>query len=334
LALQKKVELDFQAEADDISLYFDPEKIERITTNLLSNAFNYTPANGKIVVSIRKGVGTAFTSGCVEIIVSDTGTGIPPDQLPYIFDRFYRGESSYEYKRKGTGIGLALAKELVELHHGEIDVHSSCHPDHTRGTEFIIRLPMGKKHLLETEILDSPQPGPGQSPSYNIPVTDGQINTDSIDSEQEEMEYEESGDRGDEPAKKEKPIILVVDDNVDMRRYIRSAIEPYFNIKEAANGKEGIAKAGEIIPDLVISDIMMPEVDGYELCAHLKKDIKTSHIPVILLTAKASEKSMAEGLETGADDYITKPFNTDLLVIRIKNLVRLRRQLQQKIQQD
>ena len=152
---------------------------------------------------------------------------------------------------------------------------------------------------------------------------------------EEEIEYEKGGG-GDEyrQAKHKKHIILVVDDNADLRAYIRGALEPHFTIKEAANGREGIDRAGEIMPDLVISDVVMPETDGYELCARLKTDLKTSHIPVILLTARASETSMVQGLETGADDYITKPFNTGLLAIRVRNLIRLRRQLQQKIRQD
>jgi ligand-binding sensor domain-containing protein/signal transduction histidine kinase/DNA-binding response OmpR family regulator len=318
LAQQNKVKLSFQGEADEISLYFDPEKMERILINLLANAFNHTPGGGKIAVSLRK-TGAAALPGVVEISVRDTGTGIPAGQLPHIFNRFYRGESSYEYKSKGTGIGLALVRELVELHHGEIDVESSCQPDHTRGTEFILRLPLGKKHLKMEEIGDSPGDAAQRTPSIDIPARGRQgDNTNSA----------QTGPGDD------KPIILVVDDNGDVRSYIRSALEPHFNILEAANGREGIDKAGEIIPDLVISDIMMPEVDGCELCTHLKKDIKTSHIPVILLTARASEKSMAEGLETGADDYITKPFNADILVIRVKNLIRLRRHLQQKFQKN
>ncbi|MCP5051002.1 MAG: response regulator [bacterium] len=321
LALQNQVELTFLAETEELPLYFDPEKMERIITNLLSNAFNYTPGNGKISVLIREVVGTGYPSGCVEIAVSDTGTGIPSGQLPHIFDRFYRGMQSHEYKRKGTGIGLALAKDLMELHHGQIEVHSSVMED-TRGTEFILRLPLGTEHLQPGEIMETPGFDLAQVPAFKVDVDfsehETHMDTGNIDDELEEA----------------KPIILVVDDNADVRTYIRGSLEPHFNVTEAANGREGIDRAGEIIPDLVISDVMMPEVDGYQMCSRLKKDIKTSHIPIILLTAKASETSMAEGLETGADDYITKPFNSDILVIRVKNLIRLRRQLQLKFQQD
>jgi ligand-binding sensor domain-containing protein/signal transduction histidine kinase/DNA-binding response OmpR family regulator len=331
LALHNEIDLTFQAEVDDILLYFDPGKMERILTNLLSNAFNYTAARGKIRVAIQKVIGTASPGGCVEILVGDTGIGIPADCLPHIFDRFYRGEGEggNESRAGGTGIGLALVRELVELHYGEIEVHSSCRPDHTRGTEFILRLPMGKAHLQAEEIVAAVEDkqkflrgGPG-----------GAVFSKSAPPNRESVPQTR---RGQESNKQEqdKPVILVVDDNADVRAYIRGALESRFNIEEAANGQEGIDKAGGIMPDLVISDIMMPGPDGFELCACLKKDIKTSHIPIVLLTAKASETSIVQGLETGADDYIVKPFNAHILVSRVTNLIRLRRQLQEKIQAE
>jgi len=331
-AWQNKIELNFQAESQEIFIYFDPEKIERIITNLLSNAFNYTPKGGKISVSIRSAGRNAAPGACVEIAVCDTGIGIPVDQLPHIFDRFYQGDTTHKYMRKGTGIGLALVKELMELHRGEIEVRSSCQPDHTRGTEFILRLPRGKTHLQPGEIVNEAKDiktVPHISRAYYPPLAKA---FDDLENNARSTKDNEPGPGTAGAAKKE--IILVADDDEDMRYYIRIALEPYFNVVEVENGKEGMDKAVEIIPDLVVSDVMMPELDGFELCARLKKDIKTCHIPVILLTAKASEKSMAGELETGADDYITKPFNIDLLVIRVKNLLRLHRQLQQKIHQD
>ncbi|MCP5048335.1 MAG: response regulator, partial [bacterium] len=239
--------------------YFDPEKLEKIISNLLSNAFKYTPAHGEIIVFLKNiPAGGRFPSGGVEIFVRDTGPGIPPDQLPHIFDRFYRGTHSHEYKRKGTGIGLALAKDLMELHHGQIEVQSSIRED-SRGTEFILRMPLGSKHLQPGEIMDSPGFDLAQVPSFKVDVTSPEHETGSdfvtID------DYREDS----------KPIILVVDDNADVRTYIRGALEPHFKVAEAADGKDGINKAGEIIPDLVISDVMMPVADGYELCAFLKK---------------------------------------------------------------
>jgi signal transduction histidine kinase/ligand-binding sensor domain-containing protein/DNA-binding response OmpR family regulator len=323
LARQNNVELVFQADEEEISPYFDARKIERIIANLLANAFKYTPARGKIQVSLRKLMGTVQSSGRLEISVRDTGPGIPAGQLPHIFDRFYSDETGDSYKRTGTGIGLALVKELVELHRGEINVHSRCQPDQTSGTEFILRLPMGNDHLQEEEIVEEAHELHELSRiNYSPPLPGASL---------EESPGESPGE---EPGKQDKPIILVVDDNADVRAYIRTELERQFNIEEAADGREGIDKAREIMPGLVISDIMMPGIDGYELCARLKKDIQTSHIPVILLTAKASESSIIQGLETGADDYITKPFNAAVLLSRVKNLVRLRRQLQRKIQDE
>lgn len=333
LARQNKINLDFKTEADEIILYFDPEKLERIIFNLLSNAFNYTPPGGGISVYLREIPEPALPSGCLEIVVKDTGSGIAAERLPRIFDRFYRGETSHDYRRKGTGIGLALTKELVELHRGQIEVESKCLPGHRGGTAFFIRLPRGKDHLNTREI-EAP---PGKYNREIAPMLDysGLARTETGDGEHTgDSEGNVSPGHGGDEYPEKKPIILVVDDNPDVRSYIKSALANYFIVKEAADGKEGIQKAGDIIPDLVISDVMMPIIDGFELCAHLKKDIKTSHIPVILLTARASETSMAQGLETGADDYVTKPFNADLLIIRVKNLIRLRRQLQCKIQQD
>jgi DNA-binding response OmpR family regulator/ligand-binding sensor domain-containing protein/signal transduction histidine kinase len=317
LALQKKVGLSFQGQEQDISVYFDSEKLEIIITNLLANAFNYLSGGGKITVSVRRVEGTdSFPTGCVEISVRDTGPGIPKHQLPHIFDRFYRGTGSHGFDRKGAGIGLALSKDLVELHHGEIRVQSSCRDDHTRGTEFIIRLPTGKEHLKSDEIAD-----PGDT---GIVIRD-------VFPQPEADEHKQKLLRGaarKAPCDNRLPIILVVEDNPIERLFIKVTLELQYNVIEAADGEEGILRAKEIIPDLIVSDIIMPVIDGYELCHTLKQDVLTSHIPIILLTAKGSEESVLQGLETGADDYITKPFSKSLLVARAGNLMELRRQLQ------
>jgi DNA-binding response OmpR family regulator/signal transduction histidine kinase len=321
LALQKKVALTFQGKEEQLPVYLDPEKLEIIITNLLSNAFKYLPAGGKVTVLVRRAVGTdSFPFGSVEISVRDTGPGIPGDQLPYIFDRFYRGTGSQGSDRKGTGIGLALSKDLVALHHGEIHVQSSCRDDHTRGTEFIIRLPLGKEHLQPGEIAD---PGDaGSVPQESTPPALTHTYTYPVD-------HDAPPQPGtDKNNKKQIPIILVVEDNPIERLFIKVTLENQFNVIEAADGLEGILRAKEIIPDLIVSDIIMPVIDGYELCRRLKKDVLTSHIPIILLTARGSEESVLQGLETGADDYITKPFSKSLLVARAGNLLELRRQLQ------
>jgi len=325
LAAQNELHLEFHTKEKDITLYFDGEKIEKAVCNLLINAIKFTPPAGKITVTLH--VKKDISPGFLEISVGDTGIGIPLAQLEYIFDRFYQARGLKEHAHKGSGIGLALAKELVSLHHGEISVHSW----EGKGSQFTIRLPLGDKHLEPEEIVRHP----GKPVKPEVPKED----PDLYLMEKEEEEVDQIDNRTidqtiDEDLTLEKNIILVVEDNADVRTYIKSAIEPHYQMKEAKDGREGIEKALEIIPDLIISDVMMPGIDGYELCRVLKNDVKTSHIPVILLTARAAEDDIVEGLETGADDYITKPFNTRILCARIKNLIDLRRQWQQKIQRQ
>ena len=319
LAVQNEVELIFQTEAGDIPLYFDPEKLEEVISNLLSNAVKFTPAGGRIslAVKVKEGQSGTGEQDFLEVSVSDTGPGIPREELAHIFDRFYQADSTYEHHRQGTGIGLAIAREIVELHHGDIKAHSP--GDKDAGTRFVIQLPMGDAHLKPGEIVES-LPAPKK-----IEVPAPEVKED----EQEEVEPGEKEEEiVKEPADREKDIILVVEDNADVREYIRGALEPEYTVKEAMDGEEGLQQAREIVPDLIICDIMMPGMDGYELCRTLKTEIATSHIPVILLTAKAAEENIIQGLETGADDYITKPFNTKMLLARIRNLIELRRHWQ------
>jgi DNA-binding response OmpR family regulator/signal transduction histidine kinase len=312
LAQQKNIELRFHEVEENIPVYVDPEKLEKIISNLMSNAFNYTPEGGKVTVSIQpvtQAVG--FDHGCVEISVRDTGSCIPAHQLPHIFDRFFQAEGSDT--RQGTGIGLALVKELVEIHQGKIEAHSICSEDQTRGSKFTVYLPMGKEHLKPEEMAGAevrqwhpPPPKPiEQEPVDQHPAAEAKTG-----------------------AQKEKPLVLVVDDNADVRTHLQNCLTPGFNVVEAADGKAGIMEAKSIIPDLILCDVMMPGTDGYEVCRILKADILTSHIPIILLTAKAGRESELEGLETGADDYIAKPFSSAVLLVRINNLIQLRRQMQ------
>jgi signal transduction histidine kinase/ligand-binding sensor domain-containing protein/DNA-binding response OmpR family regulator len=348
LADQRELDLTFQAEAEDITLYIDAEKLENIMSNLLINALKFTPPGGKITVTVRldneyfpeeinnqkflrEGPDASRggfleksppgRGGFLKISVSDTGPGISREQLVHIFDRFYQSDSAYEHREKGSGIGLALVKELVQVHHGKIDVYSR----EGKGTEFIITLPMGDAHL-----------GPGEIVKQDITADVKTSVPAAVDIRVEELDEMETTEIEEdiESLQAGKEIILVVEDSADMRDYIRGALESLYSVVEAADGQEGIEKAQEIIPDLIISDIMMPVKDGYELCRTLKTNIRTSHIPVILLTAKASEESIVQGLETGADDYITKPFSTQILLARIKNLIDLRRQLHSNIDRE
>ena len=346
LANTRELDLRFHAAEEDITLYVDTGKLEEVITNLLINAVKFTPAGGKITVEAGRDTGKyeAFPSGNLQISVRDTGLGISREQLTHIFDRFYQAESTYENQRQGTGVGLALVKELVQLHHGKIDVYSH----EGKGTEFIISLPMGEGHLQPGEIIEAvDRVVLGEAKEHEAGLKPGI--PAGIDLQAAELadlaQLEETVDEADTgiaagaapgngPLPPGKEIILVVEDNPEVRGYIRGELEPGYEVIEAADGLGGIAKAMEIIPDLVISDIMMPGCDGYKLCRTLKKDIKTSHIPIILLTAKASEESIVQGLETGADDYITKPFNARILAVRIRNLIELRRQLQLNIHRE
>ncbi|MCP5050100.1 MAG: response regulator, partial [bacterium] len=310
-----------ETETGDIVLYIDPQKMEIVFTNLLANAVKFTPPGGKIEVTVKENPpsGENFPSGSVEISVSDTGPGIPKGQLAHIFDRFYQSDSTFEHHRKGSGIGLALTKELVELHHGTIEAESY----EGKGSQFTLRFPMGSAHL-------SPDPDANKKTPVDISV-DIPVYEYEIPMEMEEIVPETRLELEAEVGVSNKEIILVVEDSADLRDYIRGALETGYEVVEAGDGSEGIRKARDIIPDLVISDIMMPETDGYELCRQLKSDIDTSHIPIILLTAKASEENILKGLETGADDYVTKPFSTKILMARIKNLIDIRGQLQTNI---
>lgn len=338
LAVRKKLDLTCCAEEEAALLYFDRGKIDKVIGNLVANAVKFTPAGGKVAVTaaVHSGRQGNFPGGYIKISVRDTGIGIPKDQLPYIFDRFYQagGDPAHGIEHKGSGIGLALVKELVHLHHGEITVKSEV----GKGSEFSLLLPLGAAHLKPDEILADSEslPPEQQEEIYETSSYHSYINEEVDEAEefteQENAAFKEDSDMEEDLEKKD--VILVVEDNPDVRKYIRGALQAGYTVVEAVDGRQGIDKARKIIPDLIISDIMMPAIDGYQLCNVLKKDVKTSHIPIILLTARASEESIIAGLKTGADDYITKPFNTNILLTRIKNLIDLRRQLQEKIQRE
>lgn len=331
VANKNEIDLTFQSSEENVMLYFDAEKVEEILFNLLSNAIKFTPRGGKITAAAERippGLDKS-KPGWLAISICDSGPGIPREQLTHIFDRFYQADSTYEHHRQGTGIGLAIAKELVEIHHGSIDVHSS----EGQGATFTVLLPLGKAHLQPDEISEIAVAPTLRKPQTEIPgfFNEAEESTAAAESAPA-LSDEGMGGAEDEATdifKKGREIILVVEDSADVRDYIRGALETEYQVIEAADGREGIQKAQEVIPDLVISDIMMPGIDGYELCRQLKNDVATSHIPIILLTARAAEENIIQGLETGADDYITKPFNTRILSARIKNLIDLRSHLQQ-----
>jgi signal transduction histidine kinase/ligand-binding sensor domain-containing protein/DNA-binding response OmpR family regulator len=324
LAKQKEIELVFKAEIESIAIYIDKDKLEKIIYNLLSNAFKFTQAGGRIEIEVSaNGVDTNklpaanLETNYTVISISDTGSGISPDHLPHIFDRFYQVDDSFIKDQEGTGIGLALVKEFVDLHHGQVLVESNL----GQGAIFRVYLPMGKNHLREEEI------------DTGL-LSEENIHPSEIIEEIWEMETESQKSDSGPPKSKletEKPLLLIVEDNIDLHVYMNSQLSNDYRIIDAMDGVKGLEKAIETIPDLIISDVMMSEMDGYELCHKVKTDERTSHIPLILLTARASMDSKIEGLEKGADDFITKPFDVLELHTRIKNLIKQRRRLHEKL---
>lgn len=314
LAERKKIRYDLQIPEAVTNCYFDRDKVEKILLNLLSNAFKFTPEKGEIICSAtyqdEEGKGD---TRYVEIVVQDTGPGIPAEQLDKIFDRFYQVEDGWKKETGGTGIGLSLTRELTALQHGGIRVES----DLRKGSRFVVKLPVGKDHLKPHE--------------YSISENDG-AETESmiIKCSLSEKYQNEPGNLYEITGSGERPIVLIVDDNEDIRRHIGESLAKEFNVIVACTGKEGLEKSAAIIPDLVITDLMMPEMDGLELCKKLKSDERTSHVPIIMLTAKAEAENKIAGLETGADDYITKPFNKKELIIRTRNLIDQRNKLRDK----
>jgi signal transduction histidine kinase/ligand-binding sensor domain-containing protein/DNA-binding response OmpR family regulator len=312
IAERKQIYLRFNSAEERIAVYFDRDKSEKILINLLSNAIKFTPAGGEVEVTVSIRSKDGMDRVAVEI--RDTGIGISGDQLPHIFDRFYQVDSTSTREHEGTGIGLALVKELVDLHRGSIDVIST--PG--RGSAFTVFFPLGNSHLHPEEIISTDE----KSPAY-------------ISSDEEMREYIQESDEPDTLShsgslKQDETIILIVEDNPAVRAYMREHLEPFYTIIDAKNGAEGFAKAVEQIPDLILSDVMMPGINGYILCNQIKTDERTSHIPVVLLTAKAGLQDKIEGLETGADDYIVKPFESHELLARIKSIIENRRRVREK----
>ncbi len=302
--LAEKMEIDLQLETSSevIKVWFDRDHFEKILFNLLSNAFKHTPSGGRICIALKE-----YTDKVV-LIVQDNGSGIKQEHFDNLFQTFF----SYDEDRHhtGTGIGLALTKSLVDMHRGVIEVNT----EEGKFTEFLITLKKGSKHFDASEI---------QHFSDDIESMDHypslmQVELDEIPFEQPEETTEVDPDL---------PKLLIVEDNIQVRLYIKSIFKKHYTVLEAANGEEGYHMAKEVIPDVIISDIMMPVMDGISLCKKLKSGKVTSHIPVILLTARTSLIFKVEGLETGADDYVSKPFNPKVLELKVRNLIRMRTKL-------
>ncbi len=307
LATSQQKQFHFLADTDELLVAFDAEKIRQIITNLFSNALKFTPEQGNVYVSVSQEASENSDSTTLILKVKDTGIGIPENQQAHIFDRFYQLDNSHTRKAEGTGIGLALTKELVKLMNGTIAVKSPP-VGATKGTEFIIHIPLAKASMADEVTIT-----PAYKKEYAV-----------ISAEQQPgSHYVDTAYTGGT-----QPLILLVEDNADVVAYTASCL-PDYRLAVGKDGKEGLEIAVEIIPDLIITDVMMPFVDGFEMCRKLRLDERTSHIPIIMLTAKADIQSKLEGLEKGADVYLEKPFHKEELLLRIKKLVEQRKQLQQ-----
>ena len=290
MADKKHIQFSFFSGIDTFSMAFDADKVGKIVMNLLSNAFKFTPEGGRVTVMIEH---VAGTPDMLEIKIADTGIGISDVDKEHIFERFYQADHKGVEETTGNGIGLSLVRDFVTLHEGEVKVFDNI----GTGSVFVIQFPV--KHV-ETQVQLPPEIG----------ISIG---------EEEDKEIKEETER------KDFPLLLIVDDNEDFRIFMRYSLELQYRVKLAVNGNEAWEMMQEELPDLVISDVMMPQMDGNELCRLIKQDKRTAHIPVILLTARQNTEAKLEGLQTGADDYVTKPFNMTILVLRIRKLIELSR---------
>jgi signal transduction histidine kinase/ligand-binding sensor domain-containing protein/DNA-binding response OmpR family regulator len=312
LADQKNISLKFESESESICVWIDRDNLEKIIDNLLSNALKFTPSGGEVIVGVNE-TQTKGNRSC-EIKITDSGIGIPEDKLEKIFDRFFQVDDSTQRNYGGSGIGLALVKELVDLHKWSISVQSE--PE--KGTEFKLTIPMWDYLDAHEKIITDSATTFNDARKFKQHIREFNYST-SENKRQNEIGISIN-----------RPSVLIVDDSEDVRRYLSNLLEEYYEVSEADNGESGIKAATENLPDLIISDIMMPSMDGIEFCNRIKSEWQTSDIPVILLTAKASFESRIEGLEIGADDYLTKPFDSRELFTRIKNLLEQRKRLREK----
>lgn len=306
-AERKRISFEFDSEGGDLNAQYDKEKLDKVFNNLLSNAFKFTPKGGRIKLLVKDV--SQDDRDYTEITVKDNGAGISRDNINKVFDRFYQVDGSSTREFEGTGIGLSLVKELVELHHGTLELKS----EPGFGSEFKVLLP----HVQNIKDIDT-----------NI-----EIDPDYQGNTQVEMASIDSAPDFIVPSQTQRlnqsgslPRVLVVDDNEDIRQYVSNCLLSSYRVFTACDGITGLQQVQQHPPDLIISDIMMPGMDGYEFCRNLKDNSQTRHIPLIFLTAKASDEMLIEGLNLGADDYLVKPFNSKELLARVNNLITLKQQ--------
>lgn len=302
MAESKEIQLNFQSSEEEILMDFDPEKLGQIQNNLISNAIKFTPKGGSIMVKLSR-----WSEKSLQLIVTDTGAGIPAAKLPLIFDRFYQVDGTDTREGEGTGIGLSLVKELTHLMKGEISVDSSL----GKGSRFVFTMPIQQEAPIQA----------GLTYHYHV-------NPPLIDP------IPESSAALSNPTLVERPSVLIIEDNSDIIEYLYACLEEEYELFSANDGQAGIEAALEQVPDLIISDVMMPKKNGYEVCEILKLDERTSHIPIVMLTAKADQESRLEGYKRGADAYLAKPFDQRELSIRLTKLWEIRQRLQARYQQS
>ncbi len=310
MGADRNIQLKFQTELEELIMDYDPEMILRIISNLLSNAIKFSETGGEVLLQVATvsspGVLRQKSLESLLITVKDEGIGIPEDQLPHIFDRFYQVDDSSTRTGEGTGIGLSLTRELIKLQGGKIEVKSKLE----EGSSFFVWLP-----ILNTA-----------APISQSPIIPNIPEAATIEAKGKTLDKNSNGTLA------ALPNLLIVEDNKDVRQYLTACLEEQYHLSYAADGEAGIEKALEEVPDIIISDVMMPKKDGYEVCDTLKKDVRTSHIPIILLTAKSDADSRISGLEVGADAYLAKPFNEKELSVRLEKLLEIRKTLQQRYQ--
>ena len=322
-ALAKNIDFEYQHDSEELPVWIDRNNFDKVIINILSNAFKFTPTAGHILLSLT------HTDHHAYISVKDSGIGIPKDKLETIFQRFYQTPADPSDRNVGTGIGLDLTRSLVELHYGTISARNNEGEKGSKfehGSEFIIRIPLGKDHLKPEEIIEEEE----MKKEQNNELAEAEQEEQLAENNDQPAETLNNSDTTPASAKGAKAEIVIVEDEEDIQEYLKAQLSSDFKIRTYPNGKVALNEILKNKPDLVISDIMMPEMDGTTLCAKLKSNINTNDVPIILLTAKSREEDQLEGLQTGADAYILKPFNMDILHRNIINLLTVRRTLRNK----
>ncbi|SDX29249.1 Signal transduction histidine kinase [Lutibacter oricola] len=324
LSSKKDIDFKINAKSKELRTWFDPDAVEKIMNNLLSNAFKFTPEKGTVEIEIIEGINYTAPEGLktktdksnyVVIQVKDSGPGIPKHRINFIFERFYVDRDVRKINSEGSGIGLAFTKKLVELHRGSIDVVS----DETQGTNFVVWLPKDKQSyenindISFSDVLES---------QTFINEMNAEVHAVGV--------FDDIVDQNLSRSRSKLPILLVVDDNADIRGVIKQGLGEFYDIYEAENGERGFELAKKLVPNIVLTDILMPVMDGIEFCNKLKTVQETSHIPVVMLTAKTSQEWEIEGLRTGADAYIRKPFDMELLELKLQNILKHREELRKR----